>query len=149
MDRIKTEEALNLLSSEIQKVSESAQKTDEASKDKLSGFSAAGDKYHAKNASDLVKSYLQRLELLKKELTDAVSQISETAEPPCCLEMVYDDGQTARFYLVKNAVSLPNLSFISPDSPIGKAVLGKKAGETFSYKLESGHACSGRIISLK
>lgn len=149
MNKVKTLKVLKLLEVEIEKVRESAEKTDEASKDKMSGFSAAGDKYHARNASDLTKRYLQRLKLLKDEITGASSSIPETVGTPCFLEIVYDDGQSAQLYLVKNAVSLPDLSFISPDFPMGLAVLGKKTGELFSYQSKDGKTYSGKIVRLE
>ena len=149
MNKIKTDKILKLLDIEIYKIRESAKKTDEASKVKLTGWSAAGDKYHALAAADLADSFLKRLEFLKNELQKGFTDNIQVVNPPCYLRIKYDDGQTAELYLVKNAVSLPGISFISVDSPLGKAVLGKKINDVFNYELENGNKYSGIIIELE
>jgi transcription elongation GreA/GreB family factor len=149
MNKVKKDQILKLLDVEIEKIRESANKTDEASKVRLTGWSAAGDKYHAMAAADLIKNYLKRLELLKKELEKAQDETPTKVKPPCLLGVSYDDGSVAELFLVKNAVSLASTSFISVKSPLGKAVLGKSKDDTFSYKLDSGKKFSGKIIMIE
>ena len=149
MNKIKKEEIRSILSLELNKIRESAEKTDEATKERLTGWSAAGDKYHAQAASDLTKSYLQKLELLDKELKSSSDTTPERVEPPCLIRIEYSDGNQAEFLLVENGVSLPEISFISVLSPLGKAILGKKAEEIFSYDSVDGNKYKGKIISIE
>lgn len=149
MNQVKTGEVLEILNTEIAKIQVNAKITDDASKQRLTGWSAAGDKYHAQAAADLTKSYLKRLELLKGELEKAPAGTSKIIKPPCFVRIVFTDGEVCDLFLVKNAVSLPNASFISEESPLGKAVLGKVNGDPFSYELNDGKKYSGKIIALE
>ena len=148
MNKAKADETLKQLNFEILKIRESAKKTDEASHERLSTRPIRDDK-HQIRASDLTKNYLQKLELLKKELENAPSDTPKTIKPPCLIKVVYDDGGALGLFLVKNAVSLPRTSFISVDSPLGKAVSGKAPGDTFEYVYDGGGAYSGKIIALE
>lgn len=149
MNKVRKEKILKLLDAEINKIQESAKKTDEASKQRLTGWSAAGDKYHAIGAADLAKSYLNSLELLKNELKKSPEKVINVANPPCYMRTAYDSGDVADLILVENAVSLPSVSFISTGSPLGKAIIGKKKGDHFQYELESGKKYSGSILLLE
>jgi len=149
MNKARTDKLIGLLALEIEKIKESAQKTDEAANMVTTGLSESGDKYHTQGAADLTKSYLKRLNLLKKELESATKDNSKTAKPPCFLQISFSDGGFTELYLVKNAVSLPSISFISSDSPLGKAVYGKKAGDIFSYSLNDSNNYSGKIVEIE
>ncbi|MFC1600566.1 GreA/GreB family elongation factor [Patescibacteria group bacterium] len=149
MNNIRKEEILKLLDAEISKIQESAKKTDEASKQKLTGYSAAGDKYHAMGASDMAKSYLKRLESrLKDELKKAPDGTPEKVKTPCVVKLLYDDGAVNELILVENAVSLPSISFISVNSPLGRAILDRSINEVFGYNLDGEKKFSGKIISI-
>ncbi len=150
MNKIKKAEILKALDLEILNIRESAQKTDEASRVPLIGWSASGDKYHAEMAASLANEYLERLSSLKKEISGANDEPSEFAQPVSLLKVKYDDSETLEFVLVENAVSTSRFIFVSKNSPLGKAVLGKKEGDTFSYTLgDEGKNHSGQILSLE
>ncbi len=150
MNKITKDEILKTLNIEILKIRESARKTDEASKIHLTGGSASGDKYHPQMAASLTNEYLERLSSLKKEVSNATELISKIAQPVSFLKVIYDDAETLEFVLVENAVSTLRFIFISKNSPLGKAVLGKTEGDAFSYSLgENGNNYSGRILSLE
>ncbi|OGM37924.1 hypothetical protein A3F01_02875 [Candidatus Woesebacteria bacterium RIFCSPHIGHO2_12_FULL_38_11] len=137
---------------EIQKAKENAKKTDEASKFIVTGPSQSGDKYHAQNAASLAQSYVNRLEELKLEISSAKDGVSQVAEPESFIEIEYEDKSTLEFYLVDNAVSLTRFLFISKDSPLGLALIGKKVGDSFSYELEensSKRKFSGKILLIE
>ena len=148
MNKLTTQNILRKLNLEIVKIRENAEKTDEATKERLTGWSASGDKYHAQAAADLTKGYLKRLELLKKELEEAPTEIPKTIKPPCMVKVEYSDGGVAELILVKNAVSFSGTSFISIDSPLGKAVLDKSLGDTFSYNSAGGNIYSAKIVAI-
>lgn len=149
MNKIKKQEIQKTLNTEIGRVRESAKITDEASKSVLMNKLSSADKDRSEAAVELANNYLDRLELLKKEFAKTPEKTPEFVENGSLVEVVYDDGEVAELVLVKNAVSLPGLSFISVDSPLGKAVLGKSEGDNFSYDLENGKKYSGKISLLK
>lgn len=151
---------LVFLEGEIKKARENAYKADEASKFIMTGPSQSGDKqslplrdkYHVEKAADLTHEYLQRLELLKKEIKAADETPKDTVEPVSLVEIEYDDKSRLQFILVKNAVSLAKHLFISTDSPLGRAILSKKVGDEFSYTLkqnDSQKRYSGRIVRVE
>jgi len=137
---------------EIRKAKENADKADEASKFIISGPSQSGDRYHAQNAADLAGAYVQELEKLNKEISNTSETVNESVKPVSHVEIRYDDGNSLDFYLVENAASLTRFLFISKTSPIGVSIIGKKVGESFSYKLgeaENIRTFSGKILKVE
>ena len=152
MTKERKNETLVFLELEIQRAKENAEKTDEASKFIMTGPSQSGDKYHAQNAAALAKSYVKRLEKLKKEIQEAKEEPETIVKPTCYIEVEYDDGSKLNFYLVENAVSLAGFLFISSLSPLGSSILEKKVGETFTYEFQKDGAkrkFSGKIVRIE
>jgi transcription elongation GreA/GreB family factor len=146
MNKIKKDEILKYLDRELLKIRESAKVTDEASKFTMTGYSQAGDKkslakeylgkYHTTKAAELTEEYLKRLEKLKNEIIKSSDTVKNEAVPETSIDIKYDDGTTLSFILVDSAISLREYLFISSDSPLGKAVSGKKEGDIFSYTMD-------------
>lgn len=160
MTKEKKKKVLDFLDLEIEKVKTSAAKTSDAAGFVMSGFSEAGDKqsltlrdkYHAEKTAELTKQYLERLKALRKEIENSSVGVVNKAAPISYIKIRYEDGSELEFFLVENAASVTRFVFISKDSPLGKAVLGKKTGESFSYKLEDGmgkRSFSGKIVGLE
>lgn len=143
---------LVFIDTEILRVTDSAQKVKVTLSHSLSGYSIAGDMFHAQNAKGMVDEYLERLKNLKKEITGALDQVAKKIVPVSFVQVKYADGNILDFYFVKDAVSLPGYLLISKDSPVGKGVFGKKSGDTFSYVIEQEgikKTFRGKIISVE
>lgn len=126
---------LNFIDSEIVRVTESADKVKVTLSHSLSGYSIAGEMFHAQNTQGMVNQYLERLKKLKSEVEKASDGVSEDVRPVCSVNVRYEDGNILGFYFVKEAVSLPGYLLISVDSPFGKAIIGKKEGDMFKYAI--------------
>lgn len=103
--------------------------------------STSGDREHATNAAYINQEKLVKLIALKDEVGEAMNEeIPKKIEPVC-----YFNG----YYLVSKPMYLRGFSLISPESLLGKSILGKKAGESYEYKSESGQKISGVITAIE
>src|SRR3990172_2777571 len=116
---------LEILDTEIESAKVSVAKTDEASKFIVTGWSQSGDKYHAQMAADLAASYLKRLKDIRNEIEKSEVKVMHKVEPVSFVEVEYEDRSKLSFTYVANGVSLTRSLFISTNSPLGKAILGK------------------------
>ena len=57
----------------------------------------------------------------------------------------YDDKEVFTGILVEEK-AVPNLNLTSIGSPLGRAIVGRKIGDDFSYTLEKGYKVNGRIL---
>jgi transcription elongation GreA/GreB family factor len=126
------------LESEVHKARRNAAETDLASQFVVTGPSQSGDKYHSVKAAELTEKYLANLLNLKKEIENEPVKAVDAAKPICFVGIAYTDGGILTFTYVNKAVSLTQFLFVSKDSPLGRAILGKKAGDDFSYSLDEG-----------
>lgn len=115
----------------------------------IASWSAAGDRAHAENALELSKSALAEVEALLTEVTNTHDAPPEKVEPVSFVS-IRDDatGTTKEFYLAPESVKLPGITVLGTKSPLGQAILGKKAGDNYSYKIDSA-GYSGKIIAVE
>ncbi len=50
--------------------------------------------------------------------------------------IVKENGEETSFYFVKNSATLSGVQLLTPTSPLGEAIEGKKEGEKFSYQIK-------------
>ena len=60
-----------------------------------------------------------------------------------------DDDETFLLATREEGGRDPNLETYSPDSPLGKALLGAKAGDTRTYDLPNGKTCEVTLVSAE
>jgi len=66
------------------------------------------------------------------------------------VSVVFSDGDEEKFWLVsREEVLHSTMDVYSPDSPLGQAVLGKKAGDNSSFELPNGKEISIKIKSVE
>jgi transcription elongation factor GreA len=63
---------------------------------------------------------------------------SNVAEPGSTVEVVNDDGSTEAYHLVGAVESDPGEGRISVDSPVGRAIVGKKKGDKVTVNVPQG-----------
>lgn len=49
------------------------------------------------------------------------------------MRIQFDNGSNKDFYMVRNPIFIIGINLISPDSPLGAALMGKGADSSFSY----------------
>jgi transcription elongation factor GreA len=108
--------------------------------------------YHA--AKDEQGKQEARIRQLEQLLRDA--SVGETPEPggaaaPGMVVEVRFPGakETDRFVLGSREDHSTSVEVISPESPLGTAVVGHKSGKTVKYKLPNGRETSVEIISVE
>ena len=75
---------------------------------------------------------------LKTANTEQVS--IDVVEISRLITVEFDDGEQDKFLLLdtRGGVNIGDYQTLSPQSPVGSAILGKRVGETVSVKLPSG-----------
>ncbi|MGA3292089.1 MAG: hypothetical protein ABSC49_03035 [Candidatus Microgenomates bacterium] len=138
MTRLKLKELSLRLKEEVERVGSAAlkskQSSNEASRGLGASYSAAGDAEHSHNTALLSQQKFEQLKKLKDEIEKALDNETPTnIETVCFVSVEFSDGRKSEFYFVKNSIYLSRLNLISPDSLIGKAIMGKSVGESFFY----------------
>lgn len=141
-----------VLDEEIKRAEKSALETrrsaNEVSGGMAASYSVAGDVEHANNTALLSQSKLTQLKKLKEEVESSLTKDAPKAvEVGCYISVKFQDGSQKDFYLVNNPVYLSRFNLISPDSPIGKAMLNKTRGSSFKYELND-QSFTGEILDI-
>ena len=116
----------------------------------VTGFDAknAGDKYHEEEAANITKKYFENLSKLLDEVKSAPDNSPEIVKPICYVELNYESGERVKLYLVRNYTLVTGALLITSESPIGRAIVGKKQSDNFSYEIVKGESkitYSGKI----
>jgi transcription elongation factor GreA len=152
MTRIKLEKLYSRLKEEVEKAESTAQKSRQSSNEASgalgASYSAAGDAEHSHNTALLSQQKFEQLKNLKVEIESAKdSETPTNVIPPSFISVKFTDGRESEFYFVKNPAYISGLNLVSPDSLIGKAILGKNVGETFSYTTGE-QKFEGKILNI-
>jgi transcription elongation factor GreA len=116
----------------------------------LGDLSENGDYHAAKDAQGKMES---RVRMLQAMLTDAIivkDTVSEqgVVNPGVVVEIRYEGDDDVERYLVGSIEERrEGVSVISPGSPLGKALIGRKPGDRVEYEAPSG-VLSAEIISV-
>ena len=106
--------------------------------------------YHAaREKQSIVEARIKELEYLIEHVT--VIEAGDTSEVRVgsTVEIEYiDDNETEEYSIVGSTEADPFENKISNESPIAKAILGKKAGETVSVESPNG-SYDVKIVSIK
>lgn len=101
------------------------------------------DQMMAKRRIDELEALLRNVEIIDDTATKSgVVSLGSTV-------IVDFDGDEETYRLVGAAEASPKAGLISNESPIGKALLGKKAGQTVEYALPSGMLSSVKIVRVE
>ncbi|OGM02098.1 hypothetical protein A2115_03650 [Candidatus Woesebacteria bacterium GWA1_41_8] len=152
MSRQKLLELLQSLQKKALKAGEFAAKTkesaNEVAKSAAGSWSAAGDREHSRAQAVIVEENLNELKRINKEIETFIGKpVPEKIEPVCFMTLIYDNGEEKEFYLVHDPIHLSGFNLISPKSPLGQSLMGKRINEKFEYELE-GQKTSGRVTKI-
>lgn len=113
----------------------------------VSSYSIAGDVEHAKNSANLSIQKHASVKKLAEELENAIASDAPSSVHKACYIKTEISGNEKELYLVENPVYISGYNLISPASPIGDALLGKKPGDLFLYK-NGDKTFTGKILEI-
>ncbi len=99
--------------------------------------SSSGDRESTELHAALNEARHKRLQLLHTSLDATTDEVSETVSPICYVEIeqgIGKDRDTLTFYFTNTMVDLHGITLVTPESPIGKAIQGKKQGDIIPDK---------------
>ena len=92
----------------------------------------------AKNDQGLMEARIRQLQTLLDKAEVKEVKASDTVVVGSVVTLLDADGDTNDFFVASPENKVPDLLLASPDGPLGKALLGKKAGDEVTYKAPGG-----------
>ena len=117
----------------------------------LGDLSENGDYHAAKDSQGKMEARIRRLQhmLGSAVIVDGDPGDGGTVSAGSIVEIRYDgDDETERYLVGSIEERRDDVAVASPGSPLGKALLGKKAGEPFEYDTPNGMKLAGEIVSV-
>lgn len=128
MTKERKDELLKLLTSEVVRRKEELTRAQLLAKDfaeqSRSSWSIGGDRAHAEAAVSLAQKFLDDTKSLLEETSSVSEEAKVTVSPPCFVKL-----PNQQFHLVSKNLKLPGVLLVTPEAPLGKAVLGKHVGD--------------------
>jgi transcription elongation factor GreA len=107
----------------------------------LGDLSENGDYHAAKDAQGKMEARIRQLEAMLKdvEIVDAAAGPSGEVSTGVVVSLRYvGDDDVERFLIGSIEERREGVAVVSPNSPLGQALMGRKAGEKVSYDAPSG-----------
>ena len=117
-----------------------------------SSWSMAGDRTHAEGQAQIAEENLAKLKKLMEEIKLSMKKFPEKIELLSFIVATKNGEREEDFYLVQTPVFIKGFTLVSTESPFGQAILNKRVGDTFKYKVVvdgQKKAISGKIISIE
>jgi len=114
--------------------------------------SQQGDRLYFEDAARLTRERLTKLRSLKEEITESSDSESKEIRQDSFVSIKYQNGESVSFYFVSQAITLANIQLITSQSPLGKAIEGKKEKEKYSYQIKNGGTTTvfyGQILKVE
>jgi transcription elongation factor GreA len=91
----------------------------------------------------------QLIDLLNKAKVGEAPADTGVVVPGMTVTVRFSDGDEETFLLGSREVAVGDIEVYSEKSPLGSAILGKRAGDSASYELPNGRSVSVEIVSAK
>jgi transcription elongation factor GreA len=107
----------------------------------LGDLSENGDYHAAKDSQGKMEARIRQLEnlLLNCELVNSSEAHSNTVCAGIIVSLLYDGDSEPEKYLVGSIEEKPDgVSVLSPNSPLGQALMGRCVGDTVEYEAPNG-----------
>jgi len=91
----------------------------------------------------------QLIELLQNAKVGEAPPDDAVVRPGMVVTVRFTDGETEHFLLGSREVSVGDLEVYSERSPLGAAIVGKRPGQSASYRLPSGATVSVSVVDAK
>jgi transcription elongation factor GreA len=92
----------------------------------------------AKNDQGLMEARIRQIQSLLDKAEVKEVKASDTVVVGSVVTLLDPDGDTNDFFVASPENKQPGLLLASPDGPLGKALLGKRAGEEVTYEAPGG-----------
>ncbi|MGC9962375.1 MAG: transcription elongation factor GreA [Acidimicrobiales bacterium] len=116
----------------------------------LGDLSENGDYHAAKDSQGKMESRVRQLQAMLGDATIVDETVGQQGivNPGVVVEIRYaGDDDTERYLVGSIEERREGVAVISPGSPLGKALIGRKAGERVEYEAPSG-SLSAEIVSI-
>ncbi|MBI2103669.1 GreA/GreB family elongation factor [Candidatus Woesebacteria bacterium] len=136
--RDKIYELRQLVSKRIEKAQKAADRTkedaDELGRAAVASWSIAGERSLAEGQASINAENLERLKKLLKEVEASLGEKDLEVIKPVSYVKVQRSREEESFYIVDSPVHLNEVTLISAGSPLGKVLLGRKAGDSVKFQ---------------
>jgi len=105
---------------------------------------------NAEAAVDFAKQLLMDTEALYQELSKSSDLPPDQVMAPCYVVIQYEKltNKTLEICFVSTNLKLPGLSLVTPKSPLGQAIAGKRVGDKISFSIGE-VVSSGEILNIE
>jgi transcription elongation GreA/GreB family factor len=140
MNAKRKEQLLNLLSQAIsQKESSLKEKvaaSHEIAQAGMGSHSINSERHVVETVAETAKKFVEELITLREEVENSPNILTTKIAPPCWVEIEYDSNRETRgeFFFLSVPILLPGIKIVSPNSPLGKQLLGKGIGNHIEYE---------------
>lgn len=141
---------INKVISSLKKIVRKSKKS--ADKFKDASPSQSGDRLFFENTFYLNQSILKNMETLKQEVINSDDFSPSSVKPPCIITISFGNKKEQEFLFTQSSVNISNLKTITTNSPVGIALINKRVGEEFTYKIKqesNTQIIRGKILKIK
>ena len=115
----------------------------------MGDLSENGDYHAAKEEQGKMEGRIRHLEALIKNAEIVEAGGSDAVQAGSVVEIRYEgDDETERYLIGSIEEKSADLEVMSPGSPLGKALLGAKAGELVDFVAPNGNTLKVEIVSV-
>lgn len=115
----------------------------------LGDLSENGDYHAAKDAQGKMEARVRQLEAMLKDAEVVDASGAEEVAAGVVVKLRYDGEDQVESYLVGSIEErAPGISIISPGSPLGLQLMGKRAGEFVEYEAPRGGKQKVEIVAV-
>jgi transcription elongation factor GreA len=108
--------------------------------------------YHAaREEQGKMEARIRQLQELLRTARVGDAPTSDNVAPGTVVTIQYDDDDEAETFLLgsREIAATTDLTVYSPESPLGRAILGAKAGDTVTYAAPSGAEIKVKVVSFE
>ncbi len=150
--RLSLKRLLEKLDVELKKTQKRAENTRldalEIAKSAAGSPSQSGDREHAVNQASIVQDAQSLLEKLISDIRQEIGKSPPTiSRPNTFITLTLDDGPQMQLFLTDTPITLSGVTMVSTLSPLGQAVIRRKAGERFLVEI-GGVTKTGEILAI-
>jgi transcription elongation factor GreA len=114
----------------------------------LGDLSENGDYHAAKDAQGKMEARIRQLEAMLKDAEVVEAGPAEEVGEGVTVTLRYPDGEEEKFLVGSIEERAAGTEVISPGSPLGQALMGKRAGEIVAFQAPGGRRQEVEIVSV-
>lgn len=115
----------------------------------LGDLSENGDYQAAKDAQGRMEARIRQLEDMLARAVIVASHDDGTVAPGCVVSIRYEGENEPERYLVGSIEERHDHEVISVNSPLGQALMGRRAGERVTYATPTGATLTVEVVAVE